>query len=84
MERKESSMSAIDDKQRAEECIEYRENMDTPMESLAMVMSSLGFTEEGMMDHQLIEVVSRKLKVLHALVLAGGMKPEMLKAIMGE
>jgi len=77
-------MSAVDDKQRAEECIEYRENMAVPMESLAMALGNLGFDREGLMDHELIEVVARKLKTLHAMVLAGGMNPEMLKAIMRE
>lgn len=62
----------------------YRNNMDLPMEILASTLGELGWKGEGAADGDVVDVATRKIRTLHKLVLAGGMNPKMLEAIMAE
>jgi hypothetical protein len=63
---------------------EYRDKMDFPVELLASTLGDLGCKGEGAVDCDVVDVATRKLRTLHKLVLAGGMNPKMLEAIMAE
>lgn len=63
---------------------EYRDKMDFPMEMLNTALVSMGFDVNGHPDSEVVEIATRKLRTLHKLVLAGGMNPKMLEAIMAE
>lgn len=66
---------------------EYRDNMEVPMELLAMSMGELGILHDdnaGLMDHEMVELATRKLRVMHKMLLATGMSEALLKAVMSE
>lgn len=63
---------------------EYRDRMDLPIEILGITLAEFGWKGEGMDDHEIVEIATRKLRTLHTMVLATKFNPEMLKAIMAE
>ena len=62
---------------------EYRDNMEWPMEELAMALYDLGFRVENLDDAELAKVATTKLKMLHSIA-ATVMNEELLKAVMKE
>lgn len=63
---------------------EYRDNMEWPAECLSIQLDNIGFKGEGLLDHELVEVATRKLKVMYSMLLASGMNEKLLKAVMSE
>ena len=63
---------------------QYRDNMDPVIEELGATLGDLGYTREGLRDSELVEVAARKLRTLHAMLLAAGLHENMLKAVMAE
>ena len=63
---------------------EYRSIMDFPMEELASQLSAMGFERKRLEDHELVSVATRKLKTLHAMLIATGMHKDMIAAVMSE
>ena len=68
----------------ASAAVDYRNNMDFPMESLAITLNEFGLVGDSLSDAELVEVAIRKLRTLHGMVLATGMSPALLKAVMKE
>ncbi len=62
---------------------EYRDNIEFPMEMLAMTLYELGYKVEHLSDPQVIEAATRKLKMLHSIA-ATVMNEDLLKAVMSE
>ena len=63
---------------------QYRDNMDPVVEELAVTLGDLGYTKERLQDRELVEVATRKLKILHSLLLAAGLHENIVKAVMAE
>jgi len=62
----------------------YRDDMDLPMEILASTLGELGWKGESAADSEVVEVATRKLRVLHSMLLASGITAGMLQAVMAE
>jgi len=63
---------------------QYRDNMDPVIEELGATLGDLGYTREGLQDSELVEVATRKLRTLHAMLLAAGLHANIVKAVMAE
>lgn len=62
----------------------YRDNMEWPMENLALALKSCGFDRQQLDDSELVDVATRKIKTLFEMVLATGMSRKLLEAVMKE
>lgn len=63
---------------------DYRDNMECPMEDLAVALWGVGDDGPSLTDAELVELAARKINMLKKMLLATGFKPEMLKAVMEE
>lgn len=61
---------------------EYRQLMDCPMEDLAFELWGIG--DESRQDHKIVEIAARKIRFLKSMLLACGVKENVLKAIMDD
>jgi len=64
-----------------QELEKYKDSLDSPMEELGVVLSDIGWKGSGVEDSKLVDVAAKKLKVLHRMLLASGMK-KVLDAVM--
>ena len=63
----------------------YKDQMDFPMENLAIALYGLGDGgPECLPDHEIVEIAARKIRTMKSMILSTGFKPEMLDAIMQE
>lgn len=63
---------------------QYRDTMDPYVEELGAALTDMGYTKEGLTDAMLVEAATRKLKTLHAMLLASGTNKDLLRAAMAE
>ena len=61
---------------------DYRDRMDGPMEGLSIALRNIGYRKELCPDYILVEAATERLKVMHRLLLASGITPEILKAVL--
>ena len=61
----------------------YREELEWPMEELAMFLDDAGVKANNLDDYEIIQIATRKLKMLHKIA-ATTMNEELLKAVMAE
>lgn len=70
-----------------EDLQDYCDSMACPMETLGITLGDLGIIHAdnaSMMDHEMVEVATRKLRVMYKMLLATGMNEALLKAVMSE
>lgn len=64
---------------------EYRDNMECPMEDLAVSLWGVGDNgPTGLSDSEIVEMAARKVTMLKKLLLASGFNDKMLSAVMEE
>jgi hypothetical protein len=61
---------------------EYRDSMEAPMDLLAAELTHCGLDDQERTDATIVEIAARKLRMLHDMVLATGLHPDLLKAAM--
>lgn len=59
---------------------EYRNSMDFPMTNLAMEI--FGGSESDLSDAEIVELATKKIRMLKEMILATGFKKELLDACM--
>ena len=66
--------------------MENDEDLELALEALLYKAQNLGMVDEdeSIEPARLVEIVTRKLSNMHAMLLAAGIKPAMLAAIMKE
>lgn len=60
----------------------YRNVMYPVIENLAITLDSLGYTKAGSTDAELVAAATKKLKLLHSMMVASGFNTKLLEVIM--
>jgi hypothetical protein len=65
----------------------YRDQMECPMETLSITLLELGIIHQdnaGMLDYEMVELATRKIRVMYKMLKACGVNEKLLEAVMSE